>query len=153
MTLYEFLLTVHVLSVILWIGGGSLLHILFIRFRAARDFTTTMHLGEQAEKLGKTYFMPLSILTLASGVFLVLEGDWGFEHLWILLGLAGIVVSSVIGAAFIGPSAGKIARLAAEKGLEDPAVQAESDRIMLLSRIDLVILILVVLNMVVKPTI
>ncbi len=153
MSLLEFLLVVHILSVVLWIGGGMLLNILFTKFRAARQFETTMHLGELSEKLGKTYFMPLSILTLASGVAMVLKADIGFEHLWILLGLLGIVVSSVIGAAFLGPSAGKIARLAAEKGLEDPAVQAESDRIMLLSRIDLVILMLIVVNMVVKPTI
>jgi hypothetical protein len=40
----------------------------------------------------------------------------------VILGLVGIANTIVVGAAFIGPESGKLARLAEERGYEDPQV-------------------------------
>ena len=62
-----------------------------------------------------------------------------------------IVVSIAIGAGFLGPEAGRIARATEAGGVESAEVQQRIRRIFLVSRIELVLLLAVVFDMVVKP--
>jgi uncharacterized membrane protein len=151
MTLYEGLLTVHILAAVLWVGGAAMILILFTKLQKANDGPTIGKLGNIAGDLGKKYFMPLSIVVLASGVWMVLEADWGFERLWVLIGLLGIVATVILGAGFLGPGGEKLDQLVAEKGPGAPEVVAQQNRMMTLSRIDLALLILIIVNMAVKP--
>ena len=67
-------------------------------------------------------------------------------------GLAVFFAASFIaGAAFLGPESGRLAKLTAEKGAEDPDVQRRIRRVVMVSRIELVLLIAIVFDMVVKP--
>ena len=59
--------------------------------------------------------------------------------------------TTVLGAAFIGPEAGRLGRAAEQRGLEDPEVQRRIKRIFMISRIDLAVILLVVVDMVFKP--
>lgn len=68
-----------------------------------------------------------------------------------ILGLVGIVNTIVVGAAFLGPEAGRISRLTEERGTDDPEVQRRLQRIFTISRYDLAVLLLVVVDMVLKP--
>ena len=74
-------------------------------------------------------FMPSSIVVLLAGIALVLEGSWGFDQLWILIGLAGIAFSIVTGAAFVGPESGRMKALLESRTFEDPEVQSRLNRI------------------------
>jgi hypothetical protein len=56
-----------------------------------------------------------------------------------------------VGAAFLGPEAGRIARLTGERGPDDPEIIRRIQRIFSISRYDLSVLVLVVVDMVVKP--
>jgi hypothetical protein len=69
----------------------------------------------------------------------------------VIIGLLGIANTIVVGAAFLGPEAGRIARVAAERGPDDPEVLRRTERIFAISRYDLGVLILVVIDMAVKP--
>lgn len=71
--------------------------------------------------------------------------------LWIALSLAGIVATALTGSLFLGPQGGRIVALADEKGLDDPAVAAARDRLVLVARIDYMVLVAVVGLMVFKP--
>jgi hypothetical protein len=71
--------------------------------------------------------------------------------LWIVLGLLGIVSTIIFGAGFIGPEAGRLAQLGLERGPEDAEVQRRLQRIFMLSRLDLLVIVLVVADMVLKP--
>lgn len=151
LSLYEFLLWIHITSAVLWVGGSVMILILALKMRAASDENSLMRVGQLGELLGKTFFMPLAIVQLLSGIFLVLEGDIGFDNFWILGGIVGIVGSSIIGAAFLTPLSGKLAAAMAEKGFGSGEVQAALDRIFLLNKIDVAILLLIVFLMSVKP--
>jgi hypothetical protein len=76
---------------------------------------------------------------------------WNFSDAWILLGLLGYAATFVTGAFFLGPEAGKLGRIVDERPADDPEVRARMHRIFVISRIDLVVLILVVADMVFKP--
>jgi hypothetical protein len=69
----------------------------------------------------------------------------------VILGLVGIESTVVVGAAFLGPESSKLARLTEQRGPEDPEVVRRVQRIFAISRFDPVVLLLVVVDMVVKP--
>ena len=75
---------------------------------------------------------------------------WGLTQLWVILGLLGIANSIVVGAVFLGPESGRIGRLWDERGANDPEVQRRIRRIFAISRNDLTVLLLVVVDMVVS---
>ena len=57
----------------------------------------------------------------------------------------------MIGAAFLSPESGRLRDLMKEKGMNDPDVLARVKRINMVVRIDFLILVLVVADMVIKP--
>jgi uncharacterized membrane protein len=151
MDLYELLLAIHVLAAVVWVGGATSLQVLAIRATGSGDPVRMATFAGEAEWVGMRIFMPSSIVVLLAGIALVLEGSWGFDQLWILLGLAGIAFSIVTGAAFIGPESGRMKALLESRTFEDPEVQSRLNRIFLISRIELGVLLLIVLDMAIKP--
>jgi hypothetical protein len=73
------------------------------------------------------------------------------DQLWILIGLAGIAFSIVTGAGFIGPESGRLQALLETRTFEDPEVQSRLNRIFKISRIELGVLLLIVIDMAIKP--
>jgi hypothetical protein len=61
------------------------------------------------------------------------------------------LLSFIAGAGFLGPESGRLGKLVEERGPEDAEYQRRLARIFLISRIELLLLILVVLDMTVKP--
>ena len=151
MDLYELLLAIHILAVVVWVGGAAALQVLAIRTVRTDDGGRIAYFAGEAEWVGMRVFVPSSVVVLLAGIALVLEGNWGFDQLWILLGLAGIAFSIVVGAAFLGPESGRIKGLMEARGPEDTEVKERIARIFTISRIELVILLLIVLDMVIKP--
>lgn len=152
MSLYTVLLFGHVLSAIAWLGGGIMITIFAERARASGDVTRIKNLLDDATVLGKKFFGPASGLTLLFGLLLVFKGDWGFDHVFILGGIVGFIVSSIFGFGFIDPAAQTVnAELEASGGTLTEKATAGLDRIRLVSRLDLVILIGVVFLMTNKP--
>ena len=94
-----------------------------------------------------------SLLTLIAGLALVWESDaWGFGDDWIVIALVLFAITFLAGVAFFGPEAGRISALVASEGAESPAAQARIRRILVLTRLDLVLLFLIVFDMAVKPS-
>jgi hypothetical protein len=82
---------------------------------------------------------------------MIAESDvWSFRDAWVIIGLLGIVSTIVIGAGFLGPGAGRLARSMAG-GASVAELRPQMNRILLISRIDLLVLFLVVADMVFKP--
>jgi hypothetical protein len=94
--------------------------------------------------------MPVSILLLLLGIALVQKGDWGFGHAWIILGLVGIAATIVTGAGYLGPQTGKLAQTIQAEGPDAPSVREKVRNLTSVSRIDLVVLTLVIFVMVTK---
>jgi len=82
--------------------------------------------------------------------WLVSRDIWTFET-WVAVGLGVWTYAFLMGALVIGPTSGRLGRQIQEEGADAPAVKAGVGRLFLLARIELVLLILVVLDMALKP--
>jgi uncharacterized membrane protein len=151
MSSYELLLFAHVLAAVVWVGGALSLQVLAIRAERSADGGRVANFATEAEWVGSRVFLPSSIVLLLAGIGLTLEGDWGFTTPWVLLGLIAYGLSALTGSLFLGPESGRIGKMIADVGPQDPDVLARIKRIFLVSRIELVVLLFIVFDMTVKP--
>ena len=151
MNRYDWLLFFHIAAAIVWLGGGAAIQVLAIRANRADDPARMTGIASDAEWIGMRIFLPSSLIVLVLGIILTVDGPWDFGQTWIILALIGFGMSFVTGAAFLGPESGRISKLLAAEGPESPAVRARIQRIFLVSRIELGLLYLIVLDMVLKP--
>jgi len=148
--LYDWLLFFHILCAIVWVGGAIALQIIGIRvFR--RGPAASYALLADFEFVGTRVFMPASILLLGLGIWMVAIGPWSFGQTWILLAFAMFAYSFVSGAFFLGPQLKKTKEVADEKGADSAEVGELTRRLFLVSRVELVFLVLIVADMVLKP--
>lgn len=150
MSLYDFLLFLHTFAVIVWLGGGIMLQILLGRARKAGP-SDLQSFNSAAEWTSQRVFMPASFAVLGFGIWLVVESPWNFSDAWIGIGIIGYALSALNGMINLGPTARKMKELIAERGPADPAVQGLGKRMSIAGRLDLLVLIAVVFDMVVKP--
>jgi uncharacterized membrane protein len=151
MTWYTFFKSVHVIAAVLWVGGAATLQAL--SFRALRgDGRRQAEFAKDAEFLGMRVITPAAILVLIFGIATAANGDWPMGQNWITFGFIMFAASFVAGAGFFGPESGRIAKLIETRGPDAPEVGARIRRILTISRVELVFLVAVVWNMVVKPT-
>lgn len=151
MNRYEWLLFFHIAAAIVWLGGGLAVQVLAIRANRADDPARMTTIASEAEWFGTRIALPSSFSVLVLGIILAVDGPWDFGQTWIVLALIGFGLSFVTGAVFLGPESGRIAKLLAAEGPESPAVRSRIQRIFLVSRIELVLLYLIVLDMIAKP--
>jgi len=143
--------TIHVLAAIIWLGGGAIITVLAWRAQRARDTPQLLQIGKQAEWLSTRVFVPASLTVVVMGVILMHKAGFGYDHFWTLFGVIAWAVSFVVGAAFLGPQTGKLAKLMETRGPDDPAVAARLDVIINVARADVVLVLLVAADMVAKP--
>jgi uncharacterized membrane protein len=145
-TIVKFL---HVLSAMVWVGGGVMMQALAMRsFRAGPE--EALRYAQQAAWTGNRVFLPASITTLVFGLGLVGVAHYEWK-LWLTLGLIGYVITAVNGGAVLGRLSKQLAQLATERGPSDPVVQYTARRLRRAMSVDLVIVALVVFDMIVKP--
>ena len=150
---YNTLKFVHVLAAITWVGSDIYAQVLATRVIREKD---PDHLGIVARDIGvmgKTLLMPASIAVLVFGIALIAYSPaWNFGQTWVLIGLGGIVATIITGAGFLGPESERLGKLAAEGHTPaEPDIERRIRKIVAISRIDLVVLIVVVADMVFKP--
>lgn len=142
----------HILAAVTWVGTGVYLQFTATRLARANDPVRLATFAKDAEYTGTHLIMPTTILLLLMGISMVAYSPvYNFTDLWILLAFAGYAATFVTGAFVIGPTSGRIATLLEEEGPTSPTAQALIRRIFAVSRIDLVVLVLVIADMVFKP--
>ena len=151
MTWFEFLKTVHVLLAILWLGGAMTFQLIAIRILKENPPTRLVAFTRDTEAIGMKVFLPASLVLLVAGILMVVDSAYNFTDAWIIIGLGGIVSTIVIGAGFLGPESGRLGSLIEQKGDTDPEVVQRISRILMIARIDLLILLAVAVNMVIRP--
>jgi uncharacterized membrane protein len=149
--MYEWLLFLHVLGAVVWVGGGIVLQALGFRLASTDDAQAALRFAKDGEWLGTRLFMPASILVLFGGIALTLEGDWGFDQVFVLAGLVGVASSIVIGAALLGPAQKRLLSIIEARGMNDPEARGLQKKIATLSMVDVTVLVVVVFFMTVKP--
>ena len=150
-TYYDTLKFLHVLAAITWVGGAIYAQALAIKVIREGDPAHLAVTAKDLGELGQRVSLPAAASVLVLGVWLVAVSAWNFTDPWILIGLVGIAATIVTGAFFLGPEAERLGQLPPERDPADPEIQRRIRRILAISRIDLVVLILVVADMVFKP--
>ena len=150
-TTYNILKAIHVLAAVTWVGGAISFNILGTRLKNGANPRTLGDVAREFEFIGTRVFLPTSLILFGLGIWMVIISGWNFTDLWILIGLAGIVATIITGSAVIGPRSKRLGETLEVKSPEDPDVQRQIGELIAYSRIDLVVLIIVVLDMVIKP--
>jgi uncharacterized membrane protein len=143
---------IHIFAAVVWVGGGIFVQIYGTKLRRENDPARLGRFAKDVEFFGTRVFAPASGVVILFGVLLVVYTPFIYwSETWIVLGLVGAAATFVTGMFFIGPESGRLAKAAEAEGPESPAVQASIKRIFMISRIDQLVLFLVILDMVFKP--
>jgi uncharacterized membrane protein len=153
MTWYEFLLFVHIAVAAIWVGGAAMMQFFGLRAMRATDPMRLVDLGHDIEWIGQRVLIPSSLLAVVSGVLMVIDAEfYGFGDDWIVIGIVLFAITFLAGALFFGPESGRLGKLAEAEGPTSPAVLAKLQRLLALSRADLMLLFLIIFDMSVKPS-
>jgi len=151
---YEIYLALHVLAVVVWVGGDITLTTLGIVFESKQDGPTLAALGRMGAWIGTRVYTPALFFVFGFGVALVEKSGIGWNHFWIVFAIASDqpTTAKTIGIGFVGPELGRIDRAAQEYGPESPEVGRRVKRLFMIFRFDTALLILIVLDMTAKPS-
>jgi uncharacterized membrane protein len=146
--LYETLKLVHVLAVIVWVGGGIVLTLVL-----GRAWRTSLGAVAPIARIGAglgPVFGAAGGIAFLAGVAMVVttEGSPDFEEPWIAIGVVVYLISAVVGARLIGPRYGRLAA-AAEAGDQGGAAAARS-ALVPVTVVDLTLLVIAIAAMVYK---
>jgi uncharacterized membrane protein len=143
---------IHVCIAVFWVGGGLLLTGLAIRAQRSKDPGELATIARQAAFVGEKLFAPAGGIVLAMGIAMVINSpEIGFGDTWVTIGLVGWAISFATGVAVLSPRAKKLAVLLETVGDAAPETQAAIQQIMLIARIDVALLLVIVMDMLMKP--
>ena len=146
----DLLLTVHVLAAAVWVGG-SVLALALGYYLKGRDISTRAEYMRWTEWLGPRLFAPASIAVIVSGPLLVEEIGYEFDQLWLHFGFLGWFLSFLIGVGFYPREGGKREKLIEQHGAGHDLVARSINRVLTVATIDTIVVVLVVIDMTVKP--
>lgn len=135
---YQLFLYLHIVCVILWLGAGTTLGLLWLH----PDPVLRERVGPLGVWLGPRLFAPASLGALAFGLVLVRQGHWTIHPLWVKLGLVAFALSFVVNAVVRAPLLRRVERAPMRVGRTLAALAA----------FELVLLYSTVAAMVLKPT-
>jgi len=152
MTWYTFFKSIHVVTAVIWVGGATTIQAYAFRILRTGDGKRQADFAKDTEIVGMRVFTPASAILFLAAIGLMVNGNWSWGQNWTVLGLISFSLSFVIGAGYLGPESGRIAAAIEKGGPNSPEAQARIRRILAVSRAELVVLLAVIVNMVVKPT-
>jgi uncharacterized membrane protein len=142
---------IHVTFAVIWIGGGMLLTILGLTAERRNDPAELAAVARQAALVGQKVFSPAAVIVFLAGLGMMINGSLDWNQFWVSFGLLGFLSSFVVGIAFLAPQSKRAAALIESDGVASPAAQAAIAKILVIARYDIAVLLLVVLDMVLKP--
>jgi uncharacterized membrane protein len=150
---YQVYKALHVISAVIWVGGDVTLTTLGIVFERRNDGPTLQALGRMGTWIGTRVYTPALVAVLIFGIAVMEKGNydwWGV--FWIDFALAGWLVAGLVGVGFVGPELGRIDKAAQEFGPMSAEVGRRVNRLFMIFRFDTALLVLIVLDMVAKPS-
>lgn len=151
MTWYELFLWLHIMGAVIWVGGGLLIQVFALRIIASNDAPRMVGFSRDVEFVGTRVFMPASFVLILTAVGLMLNGNWDWGEPFVSVGLVVWILSFLAGAGFLGPESGRIAKAIDAGGPASAEAQMRIKRILVYSRFELLLLLVVIFMMTVKP--
>jgi len=149
---YQIYLALHIVAVMVWVGGDITLTTLGIVFERKGDGEALAQLGKMGAWIGTRVYTPTLFAVFALGVVLIEKGPWNWDQFFVVFAIVGWAIATLVGVLFVGPELGRIDKAAAEHGPTSPEVGRRVKRLFLVFRFDTVLLILVAIDMAAKPS-
>ena len=147
---YQAWKALHVLAAIVWVGGALVIQLFAFRILKEQDSSRIAKFTKDVELIGMRTFVPASLVLVILGFVLMHQGQWQWKF-WAVFALVVWALSFVSGAAFLGPESGRISKLIEERGGVDAEIQSRIERILLHSRVEMMLIALIAADMVLKP--
>jgi Predicted integral membrane protein (DUF2269) len=151
MSWYELLLFLHVLAIATWFGSGLAILVLAARALRGDDVSFGPFAVNAGWWAGRAH-PAAGVVLLLTGFGMVADADLSMGDTWLWLGVVGLVAAFGVGGALIGRTSGALVEAIGTSGGYVGAQHRKlADQILLYSRIELVILVLVIADMTAKP--
>jgi uncharacterized membrane protein len=122
-TLYDWLLFLHILAAMIWVGGLLAIGLLAAQVLRSSERDVIGRFVRNLGVIGPLVFAPAMIAVVGFGIWMVIDADeWDFGQTWIWLALSLFGVAFLIGAV-LQSRAAIGARRAAEAGEDREAVR------------------------------
>jgi uncharacterized membrane protein len=141
----------HVIAIVIWVGGDITLTTTGIVFERRGDAETLASLGKIGAWVGTRIYTPALFAALIFGIALIEKGNLGWGSFYIDFALVGWLIAASVGVGFVGPELGRIDKAVQEHGPESAEVGRRIKRLFTVFRFDTALLILIVLDMTAKP--
>ncbi len=148
---YEVYKALHVIAIVIWVGGDVTLTTLGIVFERRGEGATLAALGRMGTWIGTRIYTPALFAVFAFGVALIEKGNLSWSTFYIDFALAGWAIAATVGVGFVGPELGRIDKAAQEFGPDSDEVGRRVKRLFMIFRFDTALLILIVMDMTAKP--
>src|SRR5262245_19976423 len=142
---------VHVFAAVVWVGGGTTLDILVLLTERENDPLGLAALGQKIDFVATRVYVPASLLVLLFGILMMIKGDLDWGQFWIVAGLVGFAATFLTGVGFLTPQVKKLNAIATAKGPAHPEAQAQLQKVLVVARFDVALLLRIVADMTAKP--
>ena len=150
MSWYELLLTIHIAAVGLWLGSGITITAMGSRALAVDPPSFgpfALHAGWWAGRAHPA----AAVVILIAGILMVIDADLSFGDAWISIAIGGWIVLMAISGGVIGRASTRLMEGICERGGYTAELRPVASRLLLASRIETVLLVLIIADMVAKP--
>jgi uncharacterized membrane protein len=150
-TLYDWLMFLHVLAAMTWVGGLVILVALSGQVLRSGDRDAIARFSGSLRRVGPVVLAPSTVAVVSLGIGLVLDdNEWSFGQSWIVLALALFAAAFLFGAIFQSHAAIQVQHAV------DAGNDADAARLLRRwawgTRLILLLLVVITWDMVVKPT-
>lgn len=151
LTWYNLFKFLHVVAVIVWVGGVITLAIVNARLARERDRAAAQALARQSAFFAQRVVGPSVGLTLVAGIAMLAVNGWSAPF-WVQWGFAAIVAAAILGGGVQRRAARRVAELSATPNADPARVIAARRTVATLGVVLIAILLSTVWVMVFKPT-
>ncbi|MFQ5967296.1 MAG: DUF2269 family protein [Acidimicrobiia bacterium] len=151
MELRDWLLYIHIVAGMIWLGGAIFFQLLGLWAARHPDPARSSDGARTLVWVGPRVVVPALAITLLAGIALVLESSvWDFSMTWILIALVVVVASLASFFVYYFPASRRVIAIFDDQG-PGPPLFSLWGRIVLISRINVLLLIVVLGVMIFKP--
>lgn len=150
LNLYNLFKFLHIIGATVWIGGAFTLVVLNARLARSQNRAAMEGLAQASGFYGRAVLGPAAAITLLAGIGTAAFMGVRFTALWILWGLAGVFLSMLLGALFIGRTTAALSREVSNPQPDRGRLSALQGRLASLNLANLLLLLSVVAAMVFK---
>jgi uncharacterized membrane protein len=142
--------SIHVLAVAVWVGSDTAMHVFALRaIKAGPEHAA--HFVKEIAWYGMVVITGSALVVVIAGFATLGQEHLSLSTTWVSIGFGIWIVSFLTGVAYLTPNARRISAAVGADGTLATAQQAAMGKLLIVMRIELLLLMAAVVDMVVKP--